>query len=243
MTENKISRFIISKSRIVLKKLGVEIVPIRYSHSLNTLFWMLEASEIPLETIFDIGAHQGNWTNKINGITKGKKHFVLFEPNKTHNKFLQRTGFPFHNVLLSDVEKEIDFFSISSTGDSYYPEKGNPLIENAVPTKTKCRTLDQMLVSNQLPQPDFIKIDTQGAEIDILKGANKVVKQCSVILLECPIMEYNSGAPNLQQYLDYMESIDYVPFELPEIHIVSKKLVQIDIAFIRRDLIQQINRK
>ena len=48
-----------------------------------------------------------------------------------------------------------------------------------------------MVEKENLKLPNFIKIDTQGSEIDILKGSKNTLKNCNLIYLETPIIEYN----------------------------------------------------
>ena len=93
---------------------------------------------------------------------------------------------------------------------------------------------------NNLPLPDFIKVDTQGSEIDILKGSKKTLEKCKLILLECPIISYNNGAPNLNEYINYLNSIDFLPIDACEIHHIDKVFVQIDIIFLKKDIFYKI---
>ena len=58
-------------------------------------------------------------------------------------------------------------------------------------------------------QPDLIKIDVQGSELDILKGATKVLKQCDNIILEMQYVDYNKGAPKAQEVIEYLKSIGF----------------------------------
>ena len=97
------------------------------------------------------------------------------------------------------------------------------------------QTLDNFTQINNLPNPDFIKIDTQGSELDVLKGANLIIKNCKFILLECPITHYNENAPGLNEYLNYMDKINYRPAELVEKQIVNNELAQIDILFKKKN--------
>jgi hypothetical protein len=50
----------------------------------------------------------------------------------------------------------------------------------------------------------------------------------------------NMGAPGLSEIITFMECRDFVPVHLTEIHVVINILVQIDIAFIRRDIFKVI---
>jgi hypothetical protein len=81
---------------------------------------------------------------------------------------------------------------------------------------------------------DFIKIDCQGAELEILKGGVSLVGRADVVLLECPFAgQYNEGCPSFCEYIQYMNSIGFVPFDISELHYIQNMTFQIDIVFIR----------
>jgi len=103
----------------------------------------------------------------------------------------------------------------------------------------KTITLDEIVKKKNLPFPDFLKIDTQGSELDILKGSQKSISKCSLIYLECPIIEYNLGAPNLNDYIKYLNSINFVPYDLCEVHKIDNILIQIDILFIKKSTLNE----
>jgi FkbM family methyltransferase len=193
---------------------------------------------MPMNVVYDIGANNGSWSrvNK-NGVLKDAE-FILFEANKQHHESLCNTGFKFFNTVLSSPEKKtVTFFHRNSagTGDSYYKEK-TVLYQNDLGETHDCRTLDSIIEENNLPLPDFIKIDTQGSELDILNGGKKAVQNAGFILTECPIIEYNEGAPNIHEYLTFMKENDFVPIKLMENHMMDRILVQIDILFMKREL-------
>ena len=104
----------------------------------------------------------------------------------------------------------------------------------------KSTTLDNIVKKENLPLPDFLKIDTQGSELDILRGSKKSISKCSLIYLECPIIEYNLKAPKLNEYIDYLNLIDFVPYDVCEIHKIDNVLIQIDILFIKKNILNKI---
>ena len=119
-------------------------------------------------------------------------------------------------------------------------EKTNFYEDAIIPKTLKTITLNEIQTKTQIPFPDFIKIDTQGSEIDILKGGNQILNDCKVILLECPIISYNIGAPSLSDYIEYLGSINYLPLDVTEIHHLDKVLIQADIIFLKKDIFQKI---
>ena len=93
--------------------------------------------------------------------------------------------------------------------------------------------MHQVVTSEKLPKPDFVKLDVQGAGIDILKGADDLLDGCSLILAECPIVPYNLGAPEFKEHLDYFNSLGFSPLRITEQHCNKGSLLQVDILFLK----------
>ena len=66
------------------------------------------------------------------------------------------------NILLSNAEKEIDFIS---------------MIENTPTIKKNAITIDKFVEENNIEKIDYIKMDVEGAEKNILEGAIKTIKK------------------------------------------------------------------
>jgi hypothetical protein len=66
-------------------------------------------------------------------------------------------------------------------------------------------TLDSIVKQKNFPHADFIKIDVQGSELDILKGATEAVSYCTDIFIELQHKEYNLGAPKKDEIVNYLK--------------------------------------
>ena len=86
---------------------------------------------------------------------------------------------------------------------------------------------------------DFIKIDVQGSELDILKGGSNVVKKAKGILLELSIEEFNINAPLYKDVEDYMNSINFSKKEtLQQLrHPQHHYHIQDDVLFINNSIL------
>ena len=206
---------------------------------MKQLFERLEIHGIETREIWDIGAYKGEWTLEIaNYVPKAK--FTLFEPNSIHNFHLNKTNARIMNVLLSDQNGESLFYSHGGTGDSLFPEYNEDLVKRSAYRIEKCVRIDTLIEKSQnLIVPDFVKIDVQGAELNVLKGAGKYLFEIKVILLECPIVHYNWGSPNIHDYLSFMYKSNFVPYFITEIHRLNEIITQIDIAFIQKKTFDQ----
>ena len=55
-------------------------------------------------------------------------------------------------------------------------------------------------------------MDTQGSELDILRGGKNLISKASAVILEISYFEWNLGAPLADEIIDYMESIGFKEF-------------------------------
>ena len=159
----------------------------------------------------------------------------LSEGNSVYKDILSEQKTFVHIGILSNPGREtVNFYNGCDTGDSYYKETTDHY-DNRRPITLPCRTLDSVIEENNLPVPQFLKIDTQGSELDIMAGAKRVMGKADLVYLECPIIEYNKGSPNIFDYLMSMSSYGYIPTDVLEIHRSEEVLLQIDVMFIKAE--------
>ncbi len=216
-----------------LTKLGLHLSLTKYSSGLIP-FLIKQKLVKEIRVVYDVGAHNGSWTNQVSRILK-TADFYLFEPNKNHNFQLEKTGFKYFNDVLSDQEKTVNWYGVGGLGDSYYKDSGDTFT-HVLPLNVQTNTLNNCVQQLHLPIPQLLKIDTQGSELDIIAGCSDFISSVKYVLLECPLIEYNLGAPNIQKYLTTMLDLGFVPIDVTEVHYMNDKAVQIDIAFINSSM-------
>ncbi len=164
--------------------------------------------------------------------------FHLFDPNLNVPSSMENRVVP-HKVLLSDSERVVPFFSLQGTGDSYYREIGF-LYEDIEPELIRTTSLDSIWKDMDFQidfVPNLMKLDSQGSELDILKGASTFLHKVKFLILETPFVQYNIEAPNVFQYLEFLAHNNFYPIDILEIHKKSDQTVlQCDIAFINRGI-------
>jgi FkbM family methyltransferase len=203
--------------------------------TLHAYLQQIQQDGLQINTVYDIGANVGAWSVELKNTVLKHSYFYLFEGNSNHEASLRTTGLPYYIGILSNPGRDlVEYYTTASgsgTGDSYYREN-TVFYDNTAPVSLPARTLESLVAECEMPVPNFLKIDTQGSELDILRGAETLLPAVDLIYLECPIGKYNLGAPNIQDYLEYMASQDFIPSDLLEIHTADRVLIQIDIMFI-----------
>ena len=187
------------------------------------------------KNILDIGANKGKWTLEIKKKVFPKAEYTLIEAidyEELDKLSVKHDNINYKNILLDEIERLVTWYEKRNTGDSLFKENTG-YFDDCKEIKRSATTLD--LVFNKNEVFELIKIDCQGAEIPILKGGNRLIQKSSVIILEVPFMgEYNIGAPNFYEHINYMENIGYRVFDIVELHRVDNILIQIDIIFIKQ---------
>ncbi len=230
------SRFMPKLQRLVaavLRRFGYEVIRNPVNSSLCAVLNELDHAGLKLDVVYDIGAFDGSWATRLRKCLSGSPAFILFEPNEAHRDRLQATTFQFFTVLLGDENADVQFFSRAETGDSIFKER-TPRFEDTAPIVTAMQRLDDVVSAERLPDASLIKIDAQGAELKILRGAKQALASAQLVYLEMPVMQYNCGAPSFDSVLNELLDYGYFPYALLDHHHHANVLVQTDMLFINR---------
>ncbi|ADI39139.1 FkbM family methyltransferase [Waddlia chondrophila] len=184
--------------------------------------------------IYDIGAYHGLWSKNIQRVFPNAQ-FHLFEANASHQDLLRATQMPFYIALLGDSDKAAVFYSNDSTGDSVLREQTKYYQDECCQSKVlPMTTLGSLVKKNNIPLPDLIKMDVQGAEKIILQGSPEVVTHAQVIILETKILEYNEDAPLILEIMNLMQNLGYRALDILELHYLpTGELNEMDVLFIK----------
>jgi FkbM family methyltransferase len=118
------------------------------------------------------------------------------------------------------------------TGSSVLPENSDiPRHVVMMPVVT----LDELIEAHSVVAPDFIKLDVQGYELEVLKGATKVLEHAEFVLLEVSTWQYNQGSPLLAEVVSWMEAAGFRPYDLFDfLRRSDGVLLQVDLLFVRK---------
>jgi FkbM family methyltransferase len=185
--------------------------------------------------VIDVGAYEGNWTRAVREVFPDA--FVLMvEPQADKAPCLEATvldigSVRYERALLSGAEDERVTFYEMKTGSSMYPEQSNVARSEA---ELSTNTLDGL--ASDLEAPIFLKIDVQGAELEVLKGGRQTLSRTDLVQLEVALLPYNRGAPSFLEVLLFMDSLGFVPLDFSgESRPTGADLVQVDVLFCRQN--------
>jgi len=141
--------------------------------------------------IFDVGANIGEWTKAVLFINSEIK-VHCFEPSKnTFNRLLSNNFSP--NVFCNNFglgskkeEKVLYNYHNNSTINSLYNRKilKNTLTYSPKKEKVLINTLDNYCVEKRIKQIDFLKIDVEGHELEVIRGARNLLKERRIKIIQ-----------------------------------------------------------
>jgi hypothetical protein len=140
-----------------------------------------------------------------------------------------------YNVVLNYKREIVKWYEMKNTGDSFCREKTRFFADCKVIQR---ETIDLNSFAEKFVGKKnlLIKIDCQGAEIPILKGASEILKITDFIVMEMPLFGiYNEGVASFGEHIRYMESIGFVPYDVLESHYMNGFNMQIDMLFINKN--------
>lgn len=159
------------------------------------------------KVIYDIGACVLHWTRKAKKAWPNA-HYILFDAAQSVEPFLKKSGESYYLGVLTDQDqKDVTFYEDPDNpgGNSYYKETTGHYTEQHAQTR-KGWTLDTVVQYNKWPFPDLIKMDIQGAELDVLKGADLCLNHSSDLIIEAQHVDYNEGAPKIEDLVEYLKT-------------------------------------
>ena len=172
-------------------------------------------------TIYDIGANEGAWSREAKKIFPNSR-FELFEP--LAGQFLgqiENSGvstipsLTLHSIALSDTcgIGKIKVLGECGVGSSILVQESDYRSDVTI-VDCELWRLDDFVVEKNLPTPQLIKIDTQAAELKILKGAVETIKHTHFILLEAWTRRgYGQGTPLFQEISMWLLEHDFLFYD------------------------------
>jgi len=189
-----------------LRRFGLAIHP--FSGTLDgQLVKVIEKYKI--ENFVDIGAHEGEWSRRLKRIDVPMRLFAI-EPSSKCCELLQKSG-NYEITLNFALGQEIGKGKLYAAGSVFASLREDLKSKRQTFDVVEINTLDN--VARRLIRIDWtktmLKIDVQGGEIDVLKGATKILGDVAVILIECGLNPRYKDGSKLTEVSKFLEKFGF----------------------------------
>lgn len=136
--------------------------------------------------LIDVGANKGAYSDMMIK-NYSDANIYIFEPQKflykiLKEKYSKNNNVKIYNIALDKTDKEAFLFK-EFDGDELASINQRKYLKNDKNLKEKilCKRLDQIFINQNI---DFIKIDVEGNEMNVLKGMDKIINNIKVLQIE-----------------------------------------------------------
>ena len=193
----------------------------KYFHQVKILNF-LKKNKVTIRSFFDIGAHNGTYTDLIKNNFQ-VKNIYMFEPQKNVYNYIKKKykndkRVKIFNCAVSDTIKDqklkINLHDLttslteSNKSNSYLEYKAklfDSTLENMVSEiySVKSLKLSSILKQKSINTIDFLKIDTEGHELQVLNGMGTHIRKVRYLLIEFHIdnIYLNYNPKKIHSYL------------------------------------------
>lgn len=121
-------------------------------------------------------------------------------------------------------------------GSSLLREVDGPLVDGE-PRRVETVTVDASCAEHDTRGPYLLKVDTQGSELEVLRGGARVLAESELVVLETSLFGFFAGGPQLGDVVAFMKERGLVVYDVFGAHYrpLDGALAQIDLAFVRED--------
>lgn len=215
------------------------ITKLKVRYNVPDMFWSLEnlyKNGFRPTKIIDVGAFEGEWTKEVQEIFKDAS-FLMVEAQSTKEeklKLLKSTKVDYKISLLGPKSGQKAKFYINETVSSALPESAKADQDFV---EIQMYTLDEILVEKSFTHADFLKLDVQGFELEVLKGANNILSNVEVVLMEVSLIEINKGAPLIKDVINFMDEHAFVCYDICSMirRPLDQALWQTDLIFVKKN--------
>ncbi len=232
-----IKRFIIK----ALNRMGYDLTPRGRRSSLEGVLQSAGQNGLSPATIIDAGAGRGDFARSA------MRHFpdaacVMIEPLEEFQGQLAQTcrDFPKSRIVQAVASAQPgqamlhvhpDLF-----GSSLFLEREESDV-NGQPRQVEAVTLEGLAAHLPLSPPYLMKVDVQGAELDVLRGAQAILPQTELVILECSFFNFFDRGPLFHEIVAYMSQNGFLLYDLFGLAYrpLDGALAQVDAVFARQD--------
>lgn len=193
--------------------------------------------------ILDVGAYEGHFSRGAREIFKDAR-ILMIEALQEKDEILKNVSMEIGNaehaiMLIGDCDKEdVPFFVVDTQTRPDLIKTGSSKFRENADFPTESRLLKQHRLENILDNVgtpfQFLKLDVQGAELEVLRSLGHRLSVVEMVLMELSLVNYNEGAPIIDNVLPRLAEMGFVLYDIVEDHRDSAgHLLQIDGIFVR----------
>jgi FkbM family methyltransferase len=179
----------------------------------------------PGMTMLDIGAHHGFYTLHASSIVGDAGRVYAFEPSPRERKALLRhvrlngcKNVRVQALALGAEKKEAELHVVEGSQTGCNSLRPPVVLSGTSSVPVRVMPLDDWLTEQKIGQVDFIKLDVEGGELEVLKGAEALLERRPrpVILAEVQDIRTRAWGYEAKDVIEHLRGKEYEWFSIAE---------------------------
>jgi len=164
------------------------------------------------ELIVDVGVATG--TNRLQE-NFSKSRFLWVEPLVEFEPILEKLSKKYNGeYILAAAGSFNGHTEIQVDPDLYGSSLMFDMSEGHQRRQIRVIKLDDLVEEYNLKSDILLKVDVQGYELEVLEGAQKLLQDCEIVILEVAFIGNVKGMPEFYDVVDYMKKRNYVVYDI-----------------------------
>ncbi len=190
-------------------------------------------------TVIDIGVATGT-PNLYEHFPPGNHRYMLVEANPLFKDDLDKLRARLDAVAIGAFcgsepgQVELKIYSDPRKASAYVTTRGLAVGSTAI---VPVQTLDNLVAEHCLIPPYLIKLDVEGAEVDVIRGARNTLLNTDAVIAEASVLPRFNGGAGFADLVGAMDESGFAVFDILSgvNHPKTGYLYQVDLVFVRAD--------
>jgi FkbM family methyltransferase len=199
----------------------------------------LRTAGIAPSTVLDAGAAYGRWSLECAEVFP-RARYVLVDPLEEFAPFLDdvasrlRGAVAVRAVLAEAPGRRVLNVHADLVGSSLRHEADTTIRTTA--REVAATSIDQLVVERGLDAPFLLKLDVQGAELEVLRGAPETLTRSCAVIVEVAMLPFFEGGGSFTELTEFLASSGLELHDLVDLAYRPRDgaLAQVDAVFVER---------
>lgn len=192
--------------------------------------------------IVDIGAYEGEWTSMARSVFP-EASFLMIEAQEAKRPKLEAVKglgagkVDFRIAVLGPEPREAAILHLYDSADTAASVLKDHIGGHSRTATCAMVTLDQILSQESFARPALLKLDVQGYELEVIKGAKQTLSSAEAVLMEVSLIELYEHNPLLLDATVFMAGNHFRAYDICGLvrRPLDEALCQADIIFVKND--------
>lgn len=168
---------------------------------------------VPVTTFIDVGAADGTFGLTVLDAVNPSLRLFNIDAQETYAASLARIetmlGEPYRITAVGDQDGVI---RVNAPQHEYWLSTAAHMNTAAATIDLPCKKLDTLCAEASIKGPSFIKLDVEGAEMGVLRGAEATLRDTCGLLIESPVR--SAPGPQFLEIYQFLAARDFSLFDI-----------------------------